>query len=69
MTDDDDAAKLAELAGGLPTLDLDAMTAARIADRARLGAGLARRVEPVLAAGFALGYLAWAISKIVEALH
>ena len=69
MTDDDDAAKLAELGGALPTLDLDAMTAARIADRARRGAGLARLVEPVLAAGFALGYLAWAIGKIVEALR
>ncbi|MEO7736104.1 MAG: hypothetical protein ABIY55_34420 [Kofleriaceae bacterium] len=72
MTDDDqdrdDASKLAELARELPTLDLDPASAARIVERARHGAGLARLIEPVLAAAFVTGYLAWAISKILEAL-
>jgi hypothetical protein len=65
---DDDAAKLAELARELPTIDLDPVSAARIARRARQGAGLARYVEPVLAAAFVTSYLAWAISKVLEAL-
>jgi len=70
MTDDeDDATKLAELARGMPTIDLDPATAARIAQRARHGAGLTRLIEPALAAGFAISYLAWAISKIVEVLR
>ena len=71
MTDDelqDDAIQLAELARELPTLDLDPASAARIVQRARHGAGLARLLEPVLAAAFVTGYLAWAISKILEAL-
>jgi hypothetical protein len=67
--DDDDAAKLAELARALPTIDLDPTTAARIARRARHGAGLARLIEPALAAAFVTSYLAWAISKILEALR
>lgn len=70
MTDDeDDATKLAELARGMPTIDLDPATAARIAQRARHGAGLTRLIEPAIAAGFAISYLAWAISKIVEVLR
>ena len=67
--DDDDAIKLAELARALPTIDLDPTTAARIAQRARHGAGLTRLIEPAIAAGFAISYLAWAISKILEALR
>ena len=42
--DDEDATKLAELARALPTIDLDPTTAARIAQRARHGAGLTRLI-------------------------
>jgi hypothetical protein len=65
---DDDAAKLAELARELPTIDLDPTSAARVIHRARQGAGLARYLEPVIAAAFATSYLAWAIRKVLEAL-
>ncbi|MBC7974037.1 MAG: hypothetical protein H7138_03560 [Myxococcales bacterium] len=70
MTDprDDDAVKLAELARELPTIDLDPASAARVVRVARQGAGLMRYVEPVLAAAFVTSYLAWAISKVLEAL-
>lgn len=63
-----DAAALSELARALPTIDLDPAVAERIARRAHHGPGLARLVEPVLAAAFAASHLAWAIRKLLEAL-
>jgi len=73
MTDDrnadtDDAARLAELARGLAAIDLDGERAAQILRRARHGPSALRLVEPVAAAIVALGYLAWAIAKVFEAL-
>ena len=73
MTDDDDAVKLAELGRGLPGIDLDATSAARIAQRARQDVGrgpsLVRLIEPAIASVFAVSYLAWAIAKVLEGLR
>jgi len=73
MTQDDDAATLAELGRELPGIDLDASSAARIARRARQGVGrgpsLVRFVEPAIAGVFAASYLAWAIARVLEALR
>jgi hypothetical protein len=73
MTHDDDAARLAELARELPALDLDATSAARIAERARQDVGrgrsLSRLAWPVLSAVFATSYLAWAISQVLDGLR
>jgi hypothetical protein len=71
MSYDDDAAKLAALGKALPSLDLDATTAARIAHtaRQRVGRGPSplRLVEPALAAALAISYLVWAIARVLEA--
>lgn len=73
MTDDDDAVKLAELGRALPGIDLDATSAARIAQRARQDVGrgpsLVRLIEPAIASVFAVSYLAWAIAKVLEGLR
>jgi len=73
MTYDDDAAKLTELGRALPGIDLDASSAARIAQRARWNIGrgpsLMRFVEPAIAAVLAASYLVWAIAKVFEALR
>ena len=73
MTHDDDAAKLAELGRALAGIDLDAESAARIARRARgdvgRGPSLVRFLEPAIAAVLVTSYLAWAITKVFEALR
>lgn len=73
MTTEDDVQRLGELSRELPAIELDANTAERIARRARddIGKGPSpkRFVEPALAALMMLGYLAWVIVKIVEALR
>jgi hypothetical protein len=73
MTYEDDAARLGELGRELPSVDLDAASAERIAHRARgnvgRGPSLVRFVEPAIATVFAVSYLAWAIAKVLEALR
>lgn len=72
MTEQDDAARLAEISRDLPALDLEASTAAQIARRARdqVGRGPSplRLVEPALAALLVTGYLIWAVLKTLAAL-
>lgn len=72
MTTEDDVQGLGELSRELPAIDLDATTAERIARRARgdVGKGPSPRrlVEPALAAVIVLGYIAWVVVKILEAL-
>lgn len=72
MTTEEDVQGLGELSRELPAIDLDATTAERIARRARVDVGRGpsprRFVEPTLAALIVLGYVAWAIVKILEAL-
>jgi hypothetical protein len=71
MTDDDPAP--GALGDQLPLIDLPPDRAARIAQRARhqLGHGLplAARLEPFVVAAAALGYLAWAIARVLEGLR
>jgi len=72
MTMEDDVAKLAEISRELPAIDLDAISAGRIAMRVRQDVGRGpsprRFVEPVLASALIGSYLVWAVLKIVEAL-
>jgi len=73
MTDDDDAARLQKLAGGLPPVDVDPARAAQIAQVARrdVGHGPPRRriVEAVCVAILVGATFAWAIFKVYEALR
>lgn len=68
----DDAAKLGELAGALPPLDLDGSTAEQIARRARASVGKPpprrRLILPIIAAAAAVSYAVWAILKALEVL-
>ena len=68
MTDQDDAQKLAELAGGMVEIDVERGRAAEILARARRGPSVVRFVEPVVVVIVASSYLAWAIVKIVEVI-
>ena len=72
MTMEDDVARLAEISRELPALDLDSISAARIAMRVRPNVGRGpsprRFIEPVLAGALVGSYLVWAVLKIVEAL-
>ena len=72
MTMEDDVAKLAEISRELPEIDVDSISAQRIAMRVRQDVGRgpsARRfIEPVVATALVGSYLVWAILKIVEAL-
>jgi hypothetical protein len=65
---DDDAERLAELAGGMVEIDVERDRAAEILARARRGPSALRLVEPVVAGILATSYLAWAIVKIVEVI-
>lgn len=72
MTIEDDVTQLAQISRELPAIDVDSVSAERIALRARENIGRrrsARRfVEPVLATVLVGSYLVWAVFKIVEAL-
>jgi len=72
MTMEDDAAKLAELSRELPAIDVDSISAERIAMRARQDVGRGpsprRFVEPAIASVVVGSYLVWAVLKIIEAL-
>lgn len=72
MTMEDDVAKLAEISRELPAIDIDSISAERIAIRVRQDVGrgptLRRFVEPVLATVLVGSYLVWAVITIAEAL-
>ena len=72
MTMEDDVAKLAEISRELPAIDVDSISAARIALRVRpnVGRGLSPRrfIEPVLVTALVGSYLVWAVIKIASAL-
>jgi hypothetical protein len=76
MTDnhekDDDAMKLADLARGLPSSDVDPAAAERIAALARRDVGHGppkrRTIEAILVAVFVLATLGWVGVKICEML-
>jgi hypothetical protein len=73
MTTEDDVQRLGELSRELPAIDVDTITAERIARRARddVGKGPSPRrlVEPAVVSLIVLGYLVWVIVKILEALR
>lgn len=72
MTTEEDVKDLGELGRDLAPVDLDSTTAERIARRARDDVGKRpsprRLVEPALATLIVLGYIAWVIVKVLEAL-
>ena len=72
MTDDDDAKKLADISKELPAIDLDNISAERMAHRVRadLGKGPSPRrfVLPIVAATVVLGYGTWMLLKVLEVL-
>ena len=72
MTMEDDVSKLAEISRELPPIDVDSISAERIAMRARADVGRGRSprrlIEPALATVLVASYLVWAVLKIVEAL-
>jgi hypothetical protein len=49
-------------------IDLDPARAAAILRRARRRPSLWRRIEPAATAVFALSYLAWTLTKVLDAL-
>ncbi len=73
MTTEDDVKGLGEISRELAAVDLDASTAERIARRARddVGKGPSPRrfIEPAVTALIMLGYMAWVVVKIMEALR
>ena len=73
MTDDDDAARLQQLAGGLPAVDVEPARAAQIAQVARRDVGhgppTRRIVEAIAVALLVSTTFAWAIYKVCEALR
>jgi len=73
MTDQDDATKLADLAKGLPSADLDAPSAERIAKVARQSVGhgppKVRFVLPILVGLLVTITLVWALFHVYEALR
>ena len=72
MSDNDDAKKLAEISRELPKIDIDDVSAQRIAQRARASVGRGRSptrfVEPVLVGLVLLSVLVWTILKLIEVL-
>jgi hypothetical protein len=72
MTGDDDAKKLAEISRELPPIDLDDVSAQRIALRARQQVGkgppLTRFIEPAVIVLFTTSMVAWIVYKLVEIL-
>jgi len=63
-----DAAAVAALTRALPMIDLDPARAAAILRRARRRPSLRRRIEPAATAVFAVSYLAWTLTKVLDAL-
>jgi len=72
MSENDDAQKLAEISRELPPIDIDDVSAQRIAQRARASVGRGpsptRFVEPVLVGLVLLSVLVWTIFKLIEVL-
>ncbi len=72
MTMEDDAAQLAAISRALPAIDVDSISAERIAMRVRPNVGRGpsprRFIEPVLATALVGSYLVWAVIKIASAL-
>lgn len=70
--DDDDAKQLADLSKDMPAIDLDHVSAERMAHRLRqdLGKPPSRRrfVLPILAAIVVLAYGTWMLLKVLEVL-
>jgi len=73
MTTEEDVKDLGVLSRELPAIDLDATTAERIARRARddVGKGPSPRrfIEPGIATLVVLGYIAWVIVQVLEAMR
>ena len=69
---DDDAKKLAEISRELPPIDLDDVSAQRIALRARQQVGkgptLTRFIEPAVIVLFTTSMVAWIVYKMIEIL-
>lgn len=70
--DDDDAKQLADLSKDMPAIDLDNVSAERMAHRLRQDLGKppsARRfVLPIVAAIVVLAYGTWTLLKVLEVL-